>query len=351
MEERARFGEVAAKAGHYESFYLKACRPDGGLGVWIRHTVHKRPGQEPTGSIWFTLFDRAAPAPRATKATVPASRLATPPGGWIGVGDAEIGPGEAAGSVDTEALTAAWSLHFDGSREPCRYLPADWLYEAPLPRTKFVAPFPDAVFSGRLEVDGEPISDQMIVGIAWLLMGGGFDTSTGVFAYVMRYLSENPEERRRLIEEPELMDTAVEEFLRAYAPVTMARLVAQDFQMDGCPMHQGDWVLLPFPAANRDPGVFPDADHVLIDRAENRHSAFGLGIHRCIGSTLARMEMRVALEEWLGKFPDFTLTPGAVVKWSMVTVRGPRQRHRPVRRRGAARRGRADRHVPDAPRA
>jgi hypothetical protein len=157
VEERARFGEVAAKAGHYESFYVKACRPDGGLGIWIRHTVHKRPGQEPTGSIWFTLFDRAAPAPRATKVTVPASRLATPAGGWIRVGDTEIGPGEAAGSVDTEALAATWSLSFDGSREPCRYLPADWLYEARLPRTKFVAPFPDAVFEGRLEVAGEPI--------------------------------------------------------------------------------------------------------------------------------------------------------------------------------------------------
>jgi hypothetical protein len=157
VEERARFGEVAAKAGHYESFYVKACRPDGGLGIWIRHTVHKRPGQEPTGSIWFTLFDHAALAPRATKVTVPASRLASPAGSWISVGDAEIGPGEAKGSVDAEGLAAAWSLRFEGSAEPCRYLPADWLYAAPLPRTKFVAPFPDALFEGRLEVDGESI--------------------------------------------------------------------------------------------------------------------------------------------------------------------------------------------------
>jgi hypothetical protein len=163
VEERARFGGVAAKAGHYESFYLKACRPGGGLGIWIRHTVHKRPGQEPTGSIWFTLFDRAAPAPRATKVTVLASRVASPAGSWIRVDDAEIGPGRAEGSVtseasaDTEGPTATWSLRFDGTREPCRYLPADWLYEAPLPRTKFVAPFPDAVFEGRVEVDGESI--------------------------------------------------------------------------------------------------------------------------------------------------------------------------------------------------
>jgi hypothetical protein len=153
MEERARYPGVAAKAGHYESFYIKACRPDGGLGIWIRHTVHKRPGAEPTGSIWFTLFDREAEGPRATKVTVGAADLAAPEGSWIRVGEAEIGPGEAEGSVDTEALAAAWSLTFDGNREACKYLPADWLYEAPLPRTKFVAPLPDARFEGRLEID------------------------------------------------------------------------------------------------------------------------------------------------------------------------------------------------------
>jgi hypothetical protein len=171
VEERARFAEVAAKAGHYESFYLKACRPDGGRGLWIRHTVHKRPGAEPTGSIWFTFFDRDAPPPRATKVTVPASELSAPAGGWIRVADAEIGPGRAEGSFAAETPAddvgasapaprvsrAAWSLRFDGDRDPCHYLPADWLYEAPLPRTKFVAPFPDAVFDGTLEVDGEPI--------------------------------------------------------------------------------------------------------------------------------------------------------------------------------------------------
>jgi hypothetical protein len=157
VEERARFGEVAAKAGHYESFYLKACRPDGGLGIWIRHTVHKRPGEESTGSIWFTLFDRDAPGPRATKVTVLESELSVPAGGWIRVVGAEIGPGRAEGSIDSEALAATWSLRFAGDTDPCRYLPADWLYEAPLPRTKFVAPVPDAVFEGTLEVGGRAI--------------------------------------------------------------------------------------------------------------------------------------------------------------------------------------------------
>jgi len=156
MEERARFPEVAAKAGHYESFYIKACRPDGGQGVWIRHTVHKRPGAEPKGSVWFCLFDRDAEGPRATKVTVPAAQLDAPAGEWLRVADAVIGPGRAEGSVDTEALSAAWSFTFAGDAESCKYLPADWLYKAPLPKTKFLAPYPNARFQGRLEIDDEP---------------------------------------------------------------------------------------------------------------------------------------------------------------------------------------------------
>jgi cytochrome P450 len=120
------------------------------------------------------------------------------------------------------------------------------------------------------------------------------------------------------------MPTAIEELLRAYAPVTMARLVAKDFEFRGCPMKEGDWLLLPFPAANRDPEMFPDADRVILDRAENRHAAFGLGIHRCIGSNLARMELRVALEEWLARYPAFELVDPSMVTWSAGQVRGPR---------------------------
>jgi hypothetical protein len=152
MDEGARFMGVPAKAGHYESFYIKACEPGGGRGVWIRHTVHKRPGAEPNGSIWFCLFDRSGEGPRATKVTVAADQLSAPKDDWIRVGDAEIGPGRAEGSVDTEALSAAWSLTFSGAAAPCYYLPADWLYSAPVPKTKFVAPVPDARFEGRLTI-------------------------------------------------------------------------------------------------------------------------------------------------------------------------------------------------------
>jgi hypothetical protein len=155
--EEARFPGVAAKAGHYESFYVKACRPGGGQGIWIRHTVHKRPGEEPKGSIWFVLFDADAEGPRATKVTVGPDQLSSPDGAWIRVAEAEIAPGSAKGSIATDALQATWDLDYVGGSAPCRYLPADWLYEAPVPRTKFEAPFPDARFSGKLSVDGAEI--------------------------------------------------------------------------------------------------------------------------------------------------------------------------------------------------
>jgi hypothetical protein len=194
MEERARFTGVAADGGHYESFYIKACEPGGGRGIWIRHTVHKRPGEEPKGSIWFVLFDRSAPAPRATKVTVPSRELSAPPGSWIRVGDAEIAPGRAEGSVDTEGLAAGWSLTFSGDAEPCKYLPADWLYDAPLPRTKFIAPYPNARFEGRLEIDGEESIELLgwpgMVGHNWgsehaerwvWLEGTGFQGAPGAY--------------------------------------------------------------------------------------------------------------------------------------------------------------------------
>jgi hypothetical protein len=193
MDEGARFPKVAAKAGHYESFYIKVCRPGGGRGIWIRHTVHKRPGAEPNASIWFVLFDRDAEGPRATKVTVPAAQLSAPAGSWIRVDRAEIGPGVASGLIETEALSASWDLSFSGDAEPCKYLPADWLYEAPVPKTKFVAPYPDATFSGRLQIDGEAIELDAwpgMIGHNWgsehaerwvWLEGTGFGDSAGTY--------------------------------------------------------------------------------------------------------------------------------------------------------------------------
>jgi len=104
----------------------------------------------------------------------------------------------------------------------------------------------------------------------------------------------------------------------------MARLVAEDFDFHGHQLRTGDWLLLPFPAANRDPSAFENPGRVQLDRADNRHAAFGLGIHRCLGEHLARMELRVALQEWLARYPDFELADPGAVTWSRGQIRGPR---------------------------
>jgi cytochrome P450 len=140
----------------------------------------------------------------------------------------------------------------------------------------------------------------------------------------MWHVATHDDDRRRLVAEPELIPTAVEELLRAYSPVTMARIAAVDTEIAGCPVAEGQRVLLSFPAANRDPAVFDRADEVVIDRQVNRHVAFGVGIHRCAGSNLARMELRVALETWLRRIPEFRLVDGADVTWAGGQVRGPR---------------------------
>jgi cytochrome P450 len=170
------------------------------------------------------------------------------------------------------------------------------------------------------------LPDSMVGGVILLLLVAGIDTTWSAIGSSIWHLATHPDDRQRLVNEPELMTTAIEEFLRAYAPVTMARLVAKDHDFHGCPMKKDEWVLLPFPAANLDPAEFVDADKVLLDREENRHAAFGLGIHRCLGSNLARLELRVAVEEFLERFPNFEIngTENDVV-WSVGQIRGPRQ--------------------------
>ncbi len=174
------------------------------------------------------------------------------------------------------------------------------------------------------EVDGKPVDDGIVLGMAALALIAGVDTTWSAIGSSLWHLATHPDDRKRLVAEPELMPTAVEELLRAYSPVTMAREVTEDVMYAGCPMKAGDKVLMNVPAANRDPEAFENPEVVQLDRAHNRHVAFGSGIHRCAGSNLARMELQVALEEWLARIPDFSLGEGAEVAWAGGQVRGPR---------------------------
>jgi len=174
------------------------------------------------------------------------------------------------------------------------------------------------------EHDGEPITRDVVMGMCALLLIAGIDTTWSSIGSTMWHLATHPDDRRRLATEPDLMPTAIEEFLRAYAPVTMARRIVEDTEYKGCPIKAEERILMNFPAANRDPEVFPDADKVILDRAQNRHLAFGAGIHRCAGSNLARMELRVAVEEWLARLPEFEVVDHDRVTWAGGQVRGPR---------------------------
>jgi cytochrome P450 len=174
------------------------------------------------------------------------------------------------------------------------------------------------------ELGGRKLDSDHVVGTMLLLLIAGIDTSWSAIGSSLWHLATHAEDRARLAADPALIPTAVEEFLRAYAPVTMARLVREDMEWHGADMKADDWILLSFPAANRDPAQFDRADEVVIDREVNKHAAFGLGIHRCLGSHLARMELRVALEVWLERIPEFTLPDPAAVAWSGGQIRGPR---------------------------
>jgi cytochrome P450 len=175
------------------------------------------------------------------------------------------------------------------------------------------------------EHEGQPIERPVVMGMCALLLIAGIDTTWSSIGSSMWHLATHPDDRRRLLgADMDLWSTAIEELLRAYAPVTMARRLSHDVEFNGCPMKAGDRILMNFPAANRDPEQFPDPDTVILDREHNRHVAFGAGIHRCAGSNLARMELRVAIEEFITRIPEFELKDPALVTWAGGQVRGPR---------------------------
>lgn len=175
-----------------------------------------------------------------------------------------------------------------------------------------------------VELDGEPLDDGTLQRLLSLQLVAGIDTTWGVLGASLWHLATHPADRDRLVADPSLIPTAVEEFLRAFASVSLWRRVTQPAVIGATAVEEGDTVMMAFPAACRDPEAFEDADQVIIDRQQNRHVAFGAGIHRCLGSNLARLELNIAIETWLGHFPTFELVPDGEVRWAEGAIRGPR---------------------------
>lgn len=161
----------------------------------------------------------------------------------------------------------------------------------------------------QAEVDGRPLSDEQVIGYAFLVLLGGMDTTSGLTGNALVRLAEQPELRQRLIDGAGLLPKATEEFLRHDTPAQgLARIVTRDCEFKGHRLRQGDRVLLMFAAANRDPKVFPSPGRIDFDRVGNRHLAFGAGVHRCLGSNHARVMFQVMISEILARLPDYTIS-------------------------------------------
>lgn len=167
------------------------------------------------------------------------------------------------------------------------------------------------------DVEGQPLSREELLDICFLFLIAGLDTVTDSLDCFFVYLARHPEHRRQLIDQPDILPSAIEELLRWETPVPgVARVAMQDVEVAGCPISKGERVSPLLGAANTDPTEFADPEVVDFCRNPNRHRAFGGGPHRCLGSHLARMELRVALREFHRRIPDYEIPPGTELSYT-----------------------------------
>jgi cytochrome P450 len=163
----------------------------------------------------------------------------------------------------------------------------------------------------QYQIDGEPVTDADLLSFCLLMFMAGLDTVSVTLGWSFLHLANNDDDRAQIVADPASIPTAMEEFLRAYAIVIPARKVMADVEVQGCPMKAGDMVAIPLIAATRDEAAFPGAMTVDINRQHNNHIAFGAGPHRCLGSHLARRELRIAVEEWHKRIPNYRVPAGS----------------------------------------
>jgi cytochrome P450 len=174
----------------------------------------------------------------------------------------------------------------------------------------------------KTEINGAFPTDTDLLGAAQLLIGGGFDTTTALTAHSLEWLSENPAERERLLHERDtLLDSATEEFLRYYTPAPGdGRTFSDDVELEGTQFREGERLWISWAMANRDPSVFHEPNKIVMDRKGNRHFSFGLGVHRCIGSNVARTVFKSMLTAVLDRMPDYVCDPEGTVHYETIGV-------------------------------
>ena len=221
--------------------------------------------------------------------------------------------------MHTQIYSVPGTPEYDKALEGSRWI-VESLYE--LTKVKRSNPADDLLSDlTQVRLDGEPLSDDIIVNMAFLVIAGGFDTTTAMLANMLRYLDQDRVARQVLIDDPDKIKFAIEEFLRYFAPTqALGRTVTTDTTFFGQELKKGDRVLISWAAANHDPAVFDQPDQIVLDRSPNRHTTFGVGVHRCLGSNFARAELALMLGEVLKRIPDYRIVEAESVKYPTIGI-------------------------------